>query len=330
MANLQYKQQNIRYGKYNFYHFTSKSRDYKFNEILKLIGEVLPEVQEDIKAFNFRYETEIHDKYKINVYGIPLCAAGAGEVVDICETTKNLESFLEFKNYIKSLQNDLSGIREKLKQYNDKEKLSDNYTKGIHYTINTRDELKILKNNKEIGKKVLTSAEKEKISQHYGELNISNMWHLGLMNTYDVVHMLQKDPFAKLLNSELYQANAEDFNFEEEPELDFADSTIYYLAAELPDRSPSFQWVSVMGAGNAVYIGYSPHIQDATPLNKRRLQEVLSTNKNYVCFEYKATVSRTVYTKNSLTQKVDAAMEKKELLKQVRGVEKDNKKSLKI
>lgn len=334
MANLQYKNQNIRYGNYNFYSFSAKKREYEFNNLLEAIAQVQPELKKEIEKFNHKYTVEFCDKFLAHKV-VPIGPAQPGEVVELNNITSTVETFFAFKDYLKDLQKELKTIVGKLSKYQDSSQFSTTYKEGLFYQKNYRSvrQIDVYKDKQIIENKEISKQEEDILKDnHYGYLNLKHMVMLGYMNIYDLVDMAKKDPFAKLLNSELYQSSEEDFNFEVEPEIELPDMTLYYLGTELPNASPSFHWLSVRGAGNAVYIDYYTDIEMATPLNAQRLKEVISSNnKQYVCLEYKAQFSKTHLTKNALTEKINVSQEKKKIMSEVNTqTEMPKKKTLKL
>lgn len=313
MANLQCKEKNIKYSQYNFNEFTSKKRVYNFPSILKSLYETFPNLKPDIKAFKENLEN-FCKKYKT----IPTTLVASDEVVTSGEITKNIQSFMDFKQEIFDLEKQLLGFQEKLKPYYDPSKFSETYKENIEYysTYGTGGSLKILKT---VGKKRVDNGylklnpSQYEIVKYSNEISVPQLIKLGILNSHDLIDLAFKNPFSKLLKTELYQSSESDFSFREESSIALLDTKVYYIGVELENVTPSFHWLAVRGAGNAVYVDYYTDMNLATPLNSTRLKEVLDNymfrDKCVVC-EYGAQIVTTCIKNNQLTNKVQSLIEK--------------------
>lgn len=334
MANLQCKEKNIKYSQYNFNEFTSKKREYNFISILKSLYKTFPNLKPEIKAFKENLE-KFCQKYRT----IPTTLVSSDEVVTSGEITKSIQSFMDFKQEIINLEKQLLSFQEKLKPYYDTSKFSDTYKEGIEYysTYGASYSLKMVKNvgkeKVEVGYFKLNPSEYQ-IVKYSHEIKPEQLIQLGILNSHDLIDLAFKNPFGKLLKNELYQSSESDFGFKEDSGIALLDTKVYYIGVELENVTPSFHWLSVRGAGNAVYVDYYTDIGLATPLNSARLEEVLDNymfrDKCVIC-EYDAKIVTTCIKNNQLTNKVQSLIEKDKinsgLVEDLQGVK---KKALKI
>lgn len=330
MAHLQYKNLDIIQDFHNFYYFTSKKREYNLIDALEAVAIVLPHIKGEIEDFNKEF-LDLPQNFNLfinkRLYYIPIDAQEQLESVDITNVTQDVESFLLFKDTIIYLNEKLIKIQEKLKKYEDKNSLTKAYLNNHKFRVLTTWECEevsvvedIIENDKRITNiliKKLTKKEKDLLKDRF-YLSLRDAAMFKLLSIADFVDMTKnKNPFTKILKTDLYQSSKKDFNYKAQAVLEIPNVKIYFLAVELENQSNPYRWVSVKGYPGSTMIDYHHSMEEATPLNNERVQDVINTHRHtdFVCCEYDTALCQTRYTKNKITDKFDSTIEKNKLSK---------------
>lgn len=310
MAHLEYNGKSIDHVKYNFHNFSSRKIEYTLATALEAFALLVPESEAKIKVFNDKF-LKLERNFNLKGFHIPYGTTEGG--AQISSNTESIESFLKFKNHIIDLNERLKDIQTIIKQFEDKKSLTPAYLEGLKFRVGSYNGKLYVSKEKEEFLRDLTKDEFSSLSNRSYHLSLVNLVKLKLYSLADIVEMSKnKNPFTKILANEIYQSD-QLLKMSEDAEIELPAVKIYFLAADMEKMVPRYQWIRVDGEGGGTRLSYVTNIDDATPMNRQRVEEVIRicSRVKCVCCEYDSEMNQTVFLKNNLSQRVDSVIEKK-------------------